>query len=101
MLSYIVLYLDLNYLKFSRAYFISSSRKSGCAMEAMASARSRSVLPERLAMPYSVATYWIIVRGAEIVLPPGIVARMLLLRSPSFVTREELMQIKPLPPFER
>ena len=71
MLSYIVLYLDLNYLKFSCAYFISSSRKSGCAMEAIASARSRSVLPERLAMPYSVATYWIIVRGAEIVLPPA------------------------------
>ena len=70
-------------------------------MEAIASARSRRVLPERLAMPYSVATYWIIVRGAEIVLPPGMVARILLLRSPSFVTREELMQMKPLPPLER
>ena len=45
------------YLKFSRAYFSSSSRKSGCAMDAMASARSLRVLPESEAMPYSVATY--------------------------------------------
>ena len=89
------------YRKFSLAYFISSSRKSGWAMAAIASARSRRLFPESAAMPYSVATYWIIVRGAEIVLPEGIAATMLLLRSPSLVMREELMQMKPLPPFER
>ena len=77
MLPYIVLFLWFHYLKFSYAYLSSSSRKSGCAMAAIASARSRRLLPESSAMPYSVATYWIIVRGAEIVPPPGIVARML------------------------
>ena len=52
-------------------------------------------------MPHSVATCWIIVRGAETVLPEGIAATMLLLRSPSLVTREALMQMKPLRPRER
>lgn len=40
-------------------------------------------------------------RGAETVLPEGIAATMLLLRSPSLVTREALMQMKPLRPRER
>lgn len=35
-------------------------------------------------MPYSVATYWIIVRGAETVAPPGMNGRMLLLEVPAF-----------------
>ena len=70
-------------------------------MAAIASARSRRLLLESTAMPYSVATCWIIVRGAETVLPEGIAATMLLLRSPSLVTRETLMQMKPLPPCER
>ena len=82
-------------------FFISFSRKSGCAMAAIASARSRRLLPESTAMPHSVATCWIIVRGAETVLPEGIAATMLLLRSPSLVTREALMQMKPLRPRER
>ena len=37
----------------------------------------------------------------QTVLPEGIAATMLLLRSPSLVTRETLMQMKPLPPCER
>src|SRR5664280_1463034 len=49
----------------------SSSRKSGWARPIMASARSRSVRPERSALPYSVtmtATWW---RGVETTDPSG------------------------------
>ncbi len=51
------MYLSNFYLKFSSAYRRSSSRKSGCAMAIMASARSFKVSPVSFAIPYSVATY--------------------------------------------
>ena len=53
----------------SFAYCSSSSLKSGCAIAIMDSARSLKVFPERFAMPYSVETLWIMVRGAETVEP--------------------------------
>ena len=67
----------------------------------MDSARSLKVFPERFAIPYSVATLWIMVRGAETVEPPGMNGTMLDFKVPSFVFLAELMQMYPFPPTER
>ena len=52
-------------------------------------------------MPYSVATLWIKVRGADTVEPPGMNGTMLDFKVPSFVFLAELMQMYPFPPTER
>ena len=52
---YIIL-LALDQMPIFSASRISSSRKSGCAMEIMASARSQVVRPFRFTLPYSVTT---------------------------------------------
>ena len=50
------LLFDGSHMRCSSAARISSSRKSGCAMEMSASARSHVLLPASSAMPYSVTT---------------------------------------------
>ena len=67
----------------------------------MASARSLKVFPERFAIPYSVATLWIMVRSAETVEPPGMNRTMLDFKVPSFAFLAGLMQMYPFPPTER
>ena len=54
---------------FSRASRSSASRKSGCAIEISACARSATDLPFRFTMPYSVTTYMTSVRGVVTMLP--------------------------------
>ena len=67
----------------------------------MASARSLKVFPERFAIPYSVATLWIMVRGAETVDPPGMNGTMLDFKVASFVFLAELMKMYPFTQRER
>src|SRR5208282_4423056 len=69
--------------RYSRALSSSSSRKSGCAIEISARARSGTDLPLRLTIPYSVTTYITSVRGVVTILQSSIRATILLARRAS------------------
>ena len=61
----------------------------------MASARSRTERPDSRAMPYSVATLRICVRGTETVLPAAMAGTIFDSKVPSFFVCVEARQMKP------
>ena len=80
---------------------ISSSRKSGCAMEISFSARSHTLRPFRHTQPYSVTTFIVFTRVSVTTEPGASVGRMRECTPPFLSLNVEERQIKLLPPLDR
>lgn len=78
----------------------SSSRKSGCAIEMRASARSHVDLPFRFTIPYSVTTQETSALGS-VTMAPSVSRGLIRETTLPFFSKVELRHRKALPPFER